>query len=101
VARRPILALSGATLLVGVAGAVFDFYRLATVLEGAPALAGSLATEWLVKDAALLAVAMVAALAGGLAWFVLTQWLSSVAAARRELLGLRPTRRTAYNGKTK
>jgi len=31
---------------------------------------------------------MVLALAGGLAWFILTQWLTTVSGARREVLGL-------------
>ena len=66
---------------------IFDLYRLAGILERTPELAGNLASDWLVRDSALLSVAILLALAGGLAWFVLSQWLALVSGARRELLG--------------
>ena len=41
-----------------------------------------------VRVCGLLAVAILVAAAGGLTWFVLTQWLSAVKAAHRDVLGL-------------
>ena len=83
-----ILALSGLILAIGIGGMIFDLYRLAGILERTPELAGNLTSDWLVRDSALLSVAILLALAGGLAWFVLSQWLALVSGARRELLGL-------------
>ena len=83
-----ILALAGATLTVGLSGVLFDFYRLAEVLEGTPQSALALGSQWLVRDAALLSISILLALAGGLAWFVLSQWLTLVSGARRDALGL-------------
>ena len=84
-----ILVLAGVTLLVGLSGMFFDFYRLAGILEKAPQSTGTLVSQWLVQDAALLSVSVLLALAGGLTWFVLTQWLTLVSRAHREALGLR------------
>jgi hypothetical protein len=83
-----ILGLSGAVLLVALAGATFDTYRLASTLESSPFLATSLVTRWLVRECSLLAVAVLFALAGGLTWFILNQWSKDVLVARREALGL-------------
>jgi hypothetical protein len=83
-----ILALSGMILAMGIGGMIFDLYRLAGVLERAPELAGSLTPVWLVRDSALLSVSIILALAGGLVWLVLSQWVALVSGARRELLGL-------------
>jgi len=87
---RGILSASGLVLSLGIAGTIFDFYRLTATLEKAPELAETLTPVWLVKDAALLSVAMIVSLAGGLAWFALSQWLTLVSEARRELLGVSP-----------
>jgi hypothetical protein len=83
-----ILVLSGVVLAMGLAGTLFDFYYLAGILEGSPELAGTLAPQWLVRDAALLSVSMLFALAGALTWFVLSQWIALVSRAHLEVLGL-------------
>ena len=94
--RRPrrglasILTLSGLILGTGIAGTLFDLYRLAAILERAPDRAAILASGWLVRDAALLSVSLLLALAGALAWFILAQWLALVSDAYRRALGLEP-----------
>lgn len=85
---RGILVLAGVTLAAGVGGAFVDFYRLAGMLEGAPELAVTLTSQWLLRDSVLLSVSLLLSLAGGLAWFVLTQWLTLVSGDRRDVLGL-------------
>jgi hypothetical protein len=85
-----ILALAGATLAVGAGGVLADTYRLAATLERAPDLAGPLATEWVLRNCVLLALALLIALAGALAWFVIRQWLALVSSARLEVLGIPP-----------
>jgi hypothetical protein len=82
-----VLALSALVLATGLGGALVDLYRLAGVLERAPELASTLVPRWLVRDSVLLAVSMLIALAGGLAWFVSTRWLAVVSGAHREVLG--------------
>ncbi len=88
---RAILAAAAVTLATGVFGALVDAYGWVGTLEVAPSLLRSPMRELVVREAALLSVSMVLALAGGLAWFVLTQWLTLVSSARREVLGLDPT----------
>jgi len=83
-----ILVVSGLILSLGIGGMFFDLYRLSAILQRTPELAGDLTSVWLVRDSALLSVAVLLALAGGLAWFVLSKWLGMVSGARRELLGL-------------
>jgi hypothetical protein len=83
-----ILVLSGAVIGVAFVGVLADTYRFVVTLEADPGLAGALAVPWLIRESALLAVATLVALAGGLVWFVLAQWVSGVANARREVLGL-------------
>lgn len=82
-----ILGVAALTLAVGLAGAFIDLLRLAGVLERAPELTGALLWPALVRNCALLAVALLVAAAGGLTWFVLTQWLGAVRAAHRDVLG--------------
>lgn len=86
-----ILGLSIVTLGVGIGGTIFDLYRLAAVLEREPALAETVAISWLIRDAALLAVALILSLAGGLAWFLLKQWVVTLTSARADALGLKTT----------
>lgn len=92
--RRPaeglsvILTLSGTALMVGLGGALTDFYLLAASLEADPTDSIARTTAWLVRDAALLSISIVVALVGGSVWFILTQWLTAVTDARRDLLGL-------------
>ena len=62
---RGILGLAGVTLAAGFGGAFLDFYRLAGVLERAPELAGALASQWLLRDSALLSVSILLSDAGG------------------------------------
>jgi hypothetical protein len=83
-----ILGLVGATLLTGIFGVVFDLYRLAVALETTPELFDALIPVWLRQDMALLSVSLLLALGGGLAWFVLNQWLRLVDGARNAVLGL-------------
>jgi hypothetical protein len=90
---RAILALAGVALATGCLGVLVDTYRLASVLEASPGLAEALGTRWLMRECALLSAALLVALAGGLTWFVLAQWVSGMAGARREALGLPPSRR--------
>lgn len=83
-----ILVLAGAILAVGVGGALADSYQLASTLETSPRMAGPLALSWLRRESALLGAALLLAMAGGLAWFVLTQWLASLRSVYRDALGL-------------
>ena len=83
-----ILFLSGATLVVGIGGVAVDLYRLFGILESAPELASAIVPLWLMRECALLSVAILLALMGALTWFVLTQWLSVTSFARRDALGL-------------
>ncbi len=96
-----ILALAGATVLTGLGGMIFDFYRLAGALEKGSELADLVAGVWLLRDLTLLSISILLALGGGLAWFVLTQWLSLVDGARSDVLGLNvsyPTKGEARDG---
>ena len=94
-----ILALAVATVLTGVGGMLFDLYRLAGALERAPELADIVAGQWLLRDLTLLSISVLLALGGGLAWFVLNQWLSLVDGARSDVLGLNVSYST--KGKTR
>ena len=85
---KTILVVSGVILALGIGGMIFDLYHLSAILEETPELAGGLSPIWLVRDSALLSVAIILALAGGLFWFVLSQWVALVSGARREVLGL-------------
>ena len=83
-----ILGLACATLLTGIFGVVVDLYRLAVALETTPELVDVLIPDWLRQDMTLLSVSLLLALGGGLAWFVLNQWLRLVDGARNAVLGL-------------
>lgn len=83
-----ILGLSGTILGVGFGGVLLDLYAMAGAVEGDPDHLGRIATEWLMRDAALLSVTLLLALAGGLTWFVLRHWLTFVTGAHRAALGL-------------
>ncbi len=83
-----ILAVSASALAVAGAGAFVEVFRLIATLEHTPELASTLLLPAVVRACALLAVAILVAGAGGLTWFILTQWLGAVKAARREVLGL-------------
>jgi len=87
-----ILMVAGATLATGILGVMLDFYRLAGDLEREPDFVQALAPQWLVRDAALLSVSILLALAGGLAWFVLARWVTLIESDHRDVLGLNHTR---------
>ena len=87
-----VLGIAGTTLATGILGAMLDFQRLAGSLEQAPGLADTLAAQWLMRDAALLSVSILLALTGGLAWFVLAQWVAFIEEGHRDVLGLNQSR---------
>lgn len=82
-----VLALSGAVLAVGLVVAFVDSYHLLGVLETSPHAAGTEIPRWLLRTSGLLSLSLLIALAGALAWFVMTQWLAAVSAAHRDVLG--------------
>lgn len=82
-----VLALSGAVMAVGLVVAFVDSYHLLAVLEGAPHAAATEIPSWLLRTSGLLSLSLLVALAGALAWFVMTQWLAAVSAAHRDVLG--------------
>jgi len=84
---RAILGTSALALVVAAVGSFVEVYRLAATLERDAALSGTLLWPTLVRVCALLAVAILVASVGGLTWFVVTQWLSAVKAAHRDVLG--------------
>jgi len=92
--RRPerglvaILVLAAATVAAGAGGAFGDLYMLANRIEGGGAPASTLAVEWLVRSCGVVAVALLIAMAGGLAWFVLAHWLALVSGEHGHLLGI-------------
>lgn len=83
-----ILGLCAIIVGAGFGGMILDFYWLAGRLEAAPELSDPLIMEWLIRDSALVAVTFLLALAGALAWLILTQWLAWVSGAHRAALGL-------------
>jgi hypothetical protein len=83
-----VIALSAMVLITGVIGAPADLYVLTDTLVARPDEMGTLILQWLIRDGTLLSVSILAAIAGGLAWFVFTQWLAVLGAARAETLGL-------------
>ncbi len=91
---QAILVTAGVIMTTGLLGVFVDGYRLLVTLETEDALPGSLLVQWLGREAELLAVSLVLALAGGLTWFILTQWLTAVSEAHRRVLGLDPNPRT-------
>ena len=85
------------TIVIGIVGALLDLYRLAVTLSSSPELAGSLTPVWLVRDATLLALSLMIALAGAISWFTLKQWLAFAERAQKEVLGL--DRTTNHQGR--
>jgi len=83
-----VVTLSLVLPVVAVGGAFIDFCSLAATLEVTPERALLLVPAWLVRDGALLAVAVLFGTAGAWTWFVLTRWLATVREAHREALGL-------------
>lgn len=85
-----LLGLSIATGILGVGGVLLDLYLLAARLEADPARAEALVPAWLVRDAALLSVALLVAVSGALAWFLLRHWVAMVEAAQHDILSSPP-----------
>lgn len=83
-----IAALSATIFWVGCTGVLVDLVRLSTALEREPEGAGRRLTEWLVRDAALLATAIIVALAGALGWFVVSSWITHVEHAHQQAMAL-------------
>jgi hypothetical protein len=82
-----LLGLAVVTMTVGATGVVLDLSRLAATVEKNPELLGSILPFWLIREAGLLAASLLIALGGGLAWFVLSQWIVHVETEHRELVG--------------
>lgn len=90
--ERGLAAISGlVAAIVGTAfvGAFIELYRLIASFEVAGAPSGRAAIEWLSRSSGLLAVALLLAMAGALAWFLMAHWLALVTGARHDLLGTR------------
>lgn len=73
-----LLALSATAILVAGAGTVTDLWTLAATLEAGVPDPVSLLTAWLFREAVLLATALLTAVSGGLAWFLLAQGAAAV-----------------------
>lgn len=85
---RALLALSLGTLGLGILGSLIDTLRFVMATGAPPSIWEPSGGEWAIREASLVSVALVFALGGALAWFALSQWLTLVAAARRDVLGL-------------
>ena len=83
----PILTLSAATLVAGAGGSFVELYRLVSGFEASGHASSAAALAWLIRTSSLMAVALLVAMTGALAWFVITHWLALVVGARRDLLG--------------
>lgn len=83
-----LLVLSALTIVTAFGGVLVDTFRLAAAVERAPERAVAASFAWLVSGASLLAVALLVALAGGLSWFLLSQWQAGIRAAHQEVLGI-------------
>lgn len=83
-----LLGVSAVILGAGCGGAILDLYRVAGTIEQAPERASTLMVQWVIRDCALLSVALLLALAGALTWMVLTQWRALVSGAHDDVLGL-------------
>ena len=76
-----LLGLSAVILGAAYGGVILDVYALAAVLEQAPERFSTLGVRWLVRDSAVLSVAILFALAGALTWLLLTQWVTRLSVA--------------------
>lgn len=90
-ALHRVLALSVGVLLLGALGALLGLYDLAALVPLEPDRTSDLVVAWLLRTSTVLAVALLLALAGGLAWLCMTQWLAWAGHARRDVLGLGPS----------
>jgi hypothetical protein len=85
---RALIALSAAPPAVALAGVWLDVVRLAGALQANPDLAGPLLLRALIQDAAILSIAILFMLFGGVAWLVFSQWLAIHEHAHRRVLSL-------------
>ncbi len=84
--------LAGTSAAVGLAGAVLDFYGTAAAIEADIALQGALVLGWVRRDAAMLALALLVAVAAALLWFVAAVRIARIEQSEMEALGLLPDR---------
>ena len=87
---RALLALSAAPPAVALAGVWADVVHLAGALQANPDLAAPLLLRALIQDAAMLSIAILFMLFGGVAWLVFSQWLAIQEHAHRRVLSLDP-----------
>jgi hypothetical protein len=73
-----LLVLSALSLLAAWTGAVVDLWRLAATMEAGLADPGPLLLDWLFRESVLITTALLSALAGSLAWFLLAQGAASI-----------------------
>ena len=83
----PILTLAAAMPLAGAVGSFVELYRLVSGFEASSGASSAAALAWLIRSSSLMAVALLFAMTGALAWFFITHWLALVIGARRDLLG--------------
>jgi hypothetical protein len=80
-----LLALSGGALLAAGAGFITGLWMLAATLEAGVPDTAALLTAWLFRESVLLTTALLTALAGGLAWFLLAQGAAAVRGGDEEV----------------
>ncbi len=85
---RATLTLAGLTLCLGAAGVLVDTYGFVATTGRPPSFFDADGIQWLIREAGLLAAALVLALAGALSWFCFDQWRALVSWAHRDVLGL-------------
>ena len=84
----PILVLAAVTAATGFAGAFVELYQLVAGFGQGAAETGAPAIAWLARSSGLMAVSLLLAMTGALAWFVMAHWIALVTGARRDLLGI-------------
>ena len=73
---RGLLVLSAAPLAIAAVGTWVDVVKLAGVLQRNPELQQDLVLRSLIQDAAMLSIAILFALFGGLGWLLFSQWVA-------------------------
>ncbi len=93
-----VLGMSAAALLVAGAGSVAGLWQLAGTLEaGGQDPAGPL-MAWFRRDAVLVSLGILTALAGGLAWFLLAQAAAAIRSGDQEVLSILEEEATVVPG---
>ncbi len=85
---RTLLTMSGAPVLVALVGVWLDVVRLAGAVQTNPELATPLVVRALIQDAAMLSIAILFMLVGGVGWLVFNQWLAIHEHAHKRVLSL-------------